>query len=106
MLSDRAPAKHKSRLRLGVIVATGGAIDLMVRGRMDPAKLLHRHRHHDWGDLSSDDAAANDAAVAHEGDEARQGRVLSCYTSAGGERLWIITESDRSATTLLLPEEY
>jgi hypothetical protein len=64
-------------------------------------KLLSRHRSGDWGDVDAADAAANTRAAV-EGDE----RVLSAYTLKDGTRLWIITEADRSCTTILLPEEY
>jgi len=63
------------------------------------AGLLERHRSGDWGDLCAEDAEANDAAVKHGG------RLLSSY-KVGEEVVWIITESDRSVTTLLLPEDY
>jgi len=63
------------------------------------ANLLERHRTGDWGNLDAEDAAANDAAVKHGG------RLLSSY-KVGEEVVWIITESDRSVTTLLLPEDY
>lgn len=62
-------------------------------------ELLLRHEAGDWGDLDADDRRANDRAVQH-GE-----RVLSAYQTAAG-RVWVITEWDRSVTTLLLPEEY
>ena len=61
--------------------------------------LLERHRSGDWGDVSPEDVSENEVSV-------RYGfRVISSYRVAG-ERLWIITERDRSVTTLLLPSEY
>ena len=61
--------------------------------------LLERHRSGDWGDVSPEDARENEVSV-------RYGfRILSSYRVAG-ERLWVITERDRSVTTFLLPEEY
>ncbi len=60
---------------------------------------LARHASGDWGDLCPEDAMANDAAL-QEG-----GRLLSAY-GQGEERFWIITEADRSATTVLLPDDY
>ena len=62
--------------------------------------LLARHAIGDWGELEPTDAAENENSVAHGF------RLLSGYQTDAGERLWIITEADRSATTLLLPEEY
>lgn len=62
-------------------------------------RCLERHANQDWGDLCSEDKKANDDAVRHGG------RVLSSY-ELRGDKLWIITEADRSVTTLLTPEEY
>ena len=87
------------RLPLGHVVATPGALDVVRSHSLDVVGLLHRHRAGDWGSVSEHDARANDRAVAHGT------RVLSAYETAGG-RLWIITEADRSATTVLLPSEY
>lgn len=60
---------------------------------------LHRHSQCDWGDLSEDDKQSNDEAL-QTGD-----RILSAYETTQG-RIWIITEADRSATTVLFPDEY
>lgn len=60
---------------------------------------LERHFHKDWGDLCDEDKKTNDDAVENGG------RVLSCYTLRG-DKMWVITEADRSQTTCLLPEEY
>ena len=87
------------RLPLGHVVATPGALDLVRAHGLDVVGLLHRHRAGDWGAVSRHDARANDHAVAHGA------RVLSAYETAGG-RLWILTEADRSATTVLLPSDY
>lgn len=87
------------RLSLGHVVATPGALDVARAHRLDVVGLLHRHRAGDWGAVSDHDARANDIAI--EGET----RILSAYETAGG-RLWIITEADRSATTVLLPSEY
>ena len=60
---------------------------------------LRRHACADWGDLCPEDTLANDTAL-HQG-----GRLLSAYGS-GPHRFWVITEADRSVTTVLLPEDY
>jgi hypothetical protein len=60
---------------------------------------LKRHSCGDWGDLCPEDAMANDSALAHGG------RLFSAY-GQGADRFWIITEADRSETTVLLPEDY
>lgn len=83
---------------LGQIVATPGAIE-----RITPQwtyNVLTRHAAGDYGDICAEDATLNDHAV-HDG-----GRIMSSYYAPDGEKIWIITEVDRSCTTLLLPEEY
>jgi hypothetical protein len=85
---------------LGQTVATPGALGALTRASTSPVELLDRHVSGDWGDVDADDAAENELSV-------REGfRILSAYTLSTGERLWIITEHDRSATTVLLPSEY
>jgi hypothetical protein len=86
-------------LRLGRLLATPGALARLVEAGVPPAALLARHASGDWGDVDADDQAANDRAI-RDGD-----RVLSAYETCAG-RVWLISEWDRSATTLLLPEEY
>jgi hypothetical protein len=82
----------------GQIVATRGALSVL--SREDIMKALGRHLSGDWGDLSTEDKQENDFAVNNEF------RILSSYTSKKGVKFWIITEADRSVTTVLLPEEY
>ena len=89
------------RLSLGHVVTTPGALDVVRAHGLDVFALVHRHARGDWGDLSRDDALANDLAL----DPACPARVLSAYETTAG-RLWVITEADRSATTVLLPSEY
>jgi hypothetical protein len=85
---------------LGQIVATPAALKALEAACQAPADFLDRHVRGDWGDVSKGDARLNDAAV-RDGE-----RILSAYQTSAGERLWIITEADRSSTCLLLPEEY
>jgi hypothetical protein len=85
---------------LGEIVATPGALQALARAEHAPEELLERHRRCDWGEVDVEDRATNDYAVGHGQ------RLLSSYRLASGARLWIITEADRSVTTLLLPSEY
>lgn len=89
------------RFEPGRICFTQGA--LLALSRVDvrvPVDLLRAHITGHYGDLDAHDRAINDRAV-------RDGsRILSQYTLASGERIWIITEPDRSATTFLLPDEY
>lgn len=104
----------RAKFPLGQIVATPGALALLERAGFSAVALLSRHLNGDWGDCCADDHATNDLAV-------NQGmRVLSVYRLVDAERLagtpmplraklptlWIITEWDRSVTTLLLPRGY
>ncbi|VVE75910.1 hypothetical protein PCA31118_05091 [Pandoraea captiosa] len=94
--------KNKSpRFLLGTVLATAGALELIQRTNTNAVELLMRHVSGDWGVVCETDALLNDlAAAAGE-------RVLSSYEiGPNSERIWVITEADRSATTLLLPQEY
>jgi hypothetical protein len=91
---------NRPKFSLGQVVATPGALEALRRSGETPEKFLSRHAAGDWGDVDAGDSKLNDEAIA-AGE-----RLLSAYTMANGERLWIITETDRSATTLLLPDEY
>ena len=85
---------------LGDLVATPGALSLLERYRINPLSLLARHLQGDWGNVSDDDRAANDDAV-------RLGnRILSSYSLGENDKVWIITEHDRSSSCILLPSEY
>lgn len=90
---------HKPLFNLGQTVATPGAMDAMQAANVDPITLLIRHQNGDWGDLCNEDKQANSDALKHGS------RLLSSYLF-GAVKLWIITESDRSVTTILLPSEY
>ena len=81
----------------GQVVATEGAAKIP---QMVLMVALIRHLSGDWGDLSEDDKRLNDEAV-RDGD-----RIFSAYHAPDGTKFWVITESDRSATTFLLPDEY
>ena len=87
-------------LPLGRCVATPGALRTLEEAGVSPASLLARHMNGDWGELDEHDRKANEYALEHGL------RVLSAYKLRTGEKLWIITEADRSSTTILLPEEY
>lgn len=85
---------------LGQIVATPGALNALATVNMMPETLLRRHQQGDWGDVSAPDAESNELAL-------RQGsRLLSSYRLSSAVKVWVITEADRSVTTLLLPSEY
>jgi len=85
-------------MRLGRIVATANA-RLRIPNE-DILKAIARHQAGNWGELSQEDRAANDQALA-EGT-----RILSRYHATDGLKFWVITEADRSVTTVLLPEDY
>jgi hypothetical protein len=90
----------KTRFSLGQIVATPGAIEALEQSGQIPNDFLDRHAQGDWGEVCEADWQENDFSL-QEGY-----RLLSSYTTAAGEKLWVITECDRSVTTLLLPSEY
>ena len=95
-----------AKFRLGRIVATPGALEALVEASQVPDHFLSLHASGAWGDLDSEDRGRNDEAIAHEGDPDCQGRVFSSYQTRTGVKLWVITEWDRSVTTILLPDEY
>lgn len=94
---------------LGRVLITPAAltaleIDAPAGAPPHPASLalpyLLRHARGEWGNLTAEDRAANDRALIVGA------RLLSAYHTPGGTKLWIITEADRSSTTILLPEDY
>lgn len=89
----------------GQIAITPGADDLLVQLNVHWIRLLARHMTGDWGNLDDEDKKANDLAIENGM------RILSAYQFDHGNgqqenRIWVITEADRSATTILLPSEY
>lgn len=85
---------------LGQVVATPGALRALEESGESPLAFLSRHERGDWGEVPAEDARANRRALKDGS------RILSAYRTKLGERLWAITEADRSSTCLLLPEEY
>jgi hypothetical protein len=92
--------QNSPKFDLGSVVATPGALEALEQNRTNPAQLIARHLSGDWGDLDMEDKRLNDSAVK------AGGRILSSYILPDGSKIWIITEWDRSYTTLLLPSEY
>jgi hypothetical protein len=88
-----------ARFSLGRLVATPAALKALERAGIGTLALLARHQSGDWGQLCAEDGKTNEEALKHGG------RLLSAYP-VGDARIWVITEADRSATTILLPEEY
>lgn len=105
-MSNHRQGNARPQFPLGRIYATPGALELLERWQQGAHVLLARHAQGDWGFVHPDDATANERAIS-------QGlRIISSYMVGSPEPgreqdvLWIITEANRSATTLLLPGEY
>jgi hypothetical protein len=105
-MSDSRQGDARPKFPLGRIYATPGALELLERSNQTAHTFLARHVRGDWGLVHPDDAAANERAL-------RNGtRIVSSYvvgaTGVEGAAgvIWVITEADRCATTLLLPGEY
>lgn len=92
------PDTFKQKFELGQVLIIPGARDAL--DLKDVASCLVRHASGDWGVVCDEDKAVNDEALA-TGD-----RILSAYRDRNDIKFWIITEWDRSATTILLPSEY
>ena len=93
------------QFRLGQVVATPGALEVLEASGQSPAEFLKRHVQLEQGDLCAEDHELN-AESLKDGS-----RILSAFKTTNGDKLWVITEAEdgnahRSATTLLLPEEY
>lgn len=89
-----------ARFALGQTFITPGAQEALEISGETPIQFLRRHVSTDWGELSEEDVRENELSL-------REGfRLLSAYQTAKGQKIWIITEADRSATTILLPSEY
>lgn len=80
-----------------ILITPGALADLDFT---DVTTALRRHMGGDWGEVCAEDWAQNDYSLKHDL------RLLSTYTDQKGTKFWIITEADRSATTILLPDDY
>jgi hypothetical protein len=88
------------RFQPGYLTATPGALEVLEDAKQSPMEFVQRHLAGDFGEVCAEDAAENELSI-------KKGfRILSAYRTNKGVRLWIITEADRSSTTILLPEEY
>ena len=90
--------RHASKFSLGRLCITAAAAQVV--SSQEVLQAVARHAAGDWGDLDTHDLAANEKALRNGG------RLLSVYETNGGSRFYVITESDRQVTTLLLPEDY
>lgn len=89
-----------TRFALGQTYMTPGAEEALMIAGQTGIEFLRRHMSNDWGELSAEDVRENELSL-------KEGfRLLSAYRTVKGQKLWIITEADRSATTILLPSEY
>jgi len=100
MTQPSLPALPRPRLSLGQLVATPAAVAALAAAGVSAFLLLNRHARSDWGDVCEEDRQQNERAVT-TGE-----RVLSSYRLGNGQRVWILTEADRTVTTVLLPDEY
>ena len=88
------------RFQPGYLTATPGALEVLEDAKQSPMEFVQRHLAGDFGEVCAEDAAENELSI-------KKGfRILSAYRTNKGVRIWVITESDRSATTILLPSEY
>ena len=91
---------HKPLFGLGQVVATPGALETLEQSKQTPSEFLARHVLGDWGDVCEEDAEANVQSLKDGS------RLFSVYHTKLGEKIWCITEADRSSTCILLPSEY
>lgn len=85
---------------IGRIFLTPGANEALSESSEEPFEFLQRHQQGDWGIVCKEDAEENNFSV-------KKGfRILSAYLTNNKEKIWLITEADRSSTTILLPSEY
>src|ERR1700730_11703219 len=89
--------KHQPLFSHGQIVATPGALAALEKAGQQSQEFLSRHVCGQWGDLCEEDRRENQFSLE------RRFRILSSYRTNAGEKIWIITESDRSVTAILLP---
>lgn len=89
-----------AKFLLGLITATNGALKALEEANQEATEFLSRHQHGDWGEVDEEDKKENEFSVLNNP------RILSAYTLNMGVKIWIITEADRSVTTILLPQEY
>jgi hypothetical protein len=99
-MSTRNGGQQRPRFSLGQVVATPGALAALEEAGQRPEEFLSLHIVGDWGVVPAEDKQENELSVQ------KGFRILSAYVLKTGVKIWIITESDRSSTCLLLPSEY
>jgi len=100
MTEAKESRKVFPKFPLGQIVATPGVLSALDAAHESAIYFLDRHAAGDWGDLGDEDKKENEISVTDGY------RILSSYNLKDGTKIWIITEADRSSTTILLPSEY
>ena len=90
----------KPLFSLGKVLLTSATNAMFCEGSLDVSELINRHVSGDWSDMCDDDIESNKDAIANGF------RVFSSYKLSESQNIWIITEADRSITTILLPDEY
>jgi len=98
--SSTDPQPSITRFALGQTYITPGAEEALMIAGQTAIEFLRRHMSRDFGELADEDIQENELSLRESF------RVLSAYRTSAGKRLWIITEVDRSSTTILLPDEY
>ncbi len=92
--------QNKVLFPLGQIFLTIGAKEVLEESNQTPDEFLAQHQSGNWGLVCEDDRRENELSI-------KEGfRILSSYKTSLGEKLWIITEADRSSSTILCPYEY
>lgn len=100
MVAQNPQPRRSPLFPLGRLVATPGALAALEKAGESPMTFIRRHVTGDWGTVCAGDKQLNDASV-------KDGtRILSAYETTAGDRIWVMSEADRSATTILLPDEY
>jgi len=99
-MKEGQPEQKRPLFDLGQPVATPGALDALAQAEESPASYLMRHVTGDWGDLPEEDIRENELSLE------KGYRLFSAYHLSSGKKIWVITEWDRSVTTILLPDEY
>jgi hypothetical protein len=92
--------ERKPLFDLGQLVATPGALAALEKSGQSPMDFLSRHVTGDWGEIPEDDRKENQFSLD------KGFRLMSSYRTTANDVVWVITESSRSHTTLLLPSEY
>jgi hypothetical protein len=97
---SNATTTATSLFPLGQTYATPGALEALSEAEQEAAEFLHRHQSGDGSEMCEEDRRENQFSID------KRLRIFSAYHTSKGQKLWVITEADRSATTLLLPSEY